>query len=395
MSITQTTEEYPEFKIFITDVQKTYFCVTALVRDPHADPIKIGESIYERLTKILADAEAQIVHERVFGNIEINKKIFKVRNQKVRESFSADPGLVTYIEGKSCYGNPLAGIQLRAFHPSSSTEEVQIIREENIPRGRMWSRNGALFLQLQSLLGENLPNVQNRREQAEKMFREAEALLKSKGASFRDVARTWIYVEDILDWYSDFNLARNTCYSEFGLLHNGDVNNAEDIFLPASTGIEGRNPEGTSTIMDLLAVTKRSNTGIQIQPLYGNMQRSPYRYGSAFSRAMKVVEPKEKWLFVSGTASLNEKGETVHAGDLRSQVEHTVEVVDSLVQPEGASFSDLCEATVFLKRKNDFSLYQETAESLGLSNIPAVYLIADVCWDELLFELDAAFVTER
>jgi len=395
MSITQTTEEHPEFKIFLTDVQKTYFCVTALVTDPNADPIQTGEAIYERLAEILADAEAQIVHERVFGNIEISKKILEVRNQKVRLKFNEDPGLVTYIEGKSCYGNPLAGIQLRSFRPSRPSEKVQIIREGNIPQGRMWSRNGALFLQLQSLLGGDLSNVQNRREQAEKMFRKAEALLKSKGASFRDVARTWIYVEDILDWYSDFNLARNTCYTEFGLLHNGDVNNAEDIFLPASTGIEGRNPARTSTIMDLLAVTKRSNTGIQIQPLYGIQQRSPYRYGSAFSRAMKVVEPEEKWLFVSGTASLNEKGETVHTEDLRSQVKHTVGVVDSLVQPEGASFSDLCEATVFLKKKSDFPLYQETAESLGLSNIPAVYLVADVCWDELLFELDAAFVTER
>jgi len=147
--------------------------------------------------------------------------------------------------------------------------------------------------------------------------------------------------------------------------------------------------------MDLLAITNRSNTGIQIEPLYGNMQHSPYRYGSAFARAMKLVEPEEQWLFVSGTASLNEEGETVHTGNLSAQVKHTVEVVNSLIHPERASFSNLCEATVFLKNKSDFSSYQETAKSLGISNIPAVYLVADVCWDELLFELDAAFVTQR
>jgi len=110
---------------------------------------------------------------------------------------------------------------------------------------------------------------------------------------------------------------------------------------------------------------------------------------------MRLVEPEGKWIFVSGTASINEKGETIYIGDISSQVKHTVEVVDSLIHPEGASFSDLCEATVFLKRKSDLPLYQETAESLGLSNIPAVYLVADVCWDELLFELDAAFVTNQ
>jgi len=219
--------------------------------------------------------------------------------------------------------------------------------------------------------------------------------LKSEGASFRDVARTWIYVEDILDWYNEFNTARNTCYTDFGLLGSGDRAHAEEIFLPSSTGIGGKNPEGAATIMDLLAVAQTQNSGIQIKPLYGIRQRSPYRYGSAFSRAMLVVEPEAKWIFVSGTASINEKGETVYIGDLSAQVKHTVEVVDSLVQPEGASFLDLCEATVFLKRKSDFPMYQETAESLGLSNIPAVYLVADVCWDELLFELDAAFVTKK
>ncbi len=395
MGITQTTDKHPEFKIFLTDIQNTYLCITALVTDPQADPTSMTEVIYDKVTEILTNEEAQIVHERIFGNIDIHKKLIEVRNKTIRCRFPEDPGMVTYIEGKSCYGNPLAGIQLRAFRPSQKEEKVKIIQERNVPLGRMWSRNGAKFLQFQRLHGGNSSKAQNRREQAEEMFRKAETLLKSEGASFRDVVRTWIYVDEILDWYNEFNSARNTCYTDFGLLKNGDITHAEDIFLPASTGIEGKNPEGTSTIMDLLAVAHRSNTGIGIQPLYGIRQRSPYRYGSAFARAMKVVEPEEKWLFISGTASLNEKGETVHKGNLSSQVKHTVEVVNSLIRPEEASFSNLCEATVFLKNKNDFSLYQETAESLGISNIPAVYLVADVCWDDLLFELDAAFVTQK
>jgi len=147
--------------------------------------------------------------------------------------------------------------------------------------------------------------------------------------------------------------------------------------------------------MDLLAITRNPNTDMEIKPLYGTQQRSPYRYGAAFSRATCVVEPEEEWIFVSGTASINEKGKSVYVGDVSSQVKHTVEVVNSLIRSEGASFSNLCEATVFLKRKDDFYTYRKTAESLGLSDIPAVYLVADVCRDELLFELDAAFVVPR
>ena len=394
MSITQSTETHPEFKIFLTRIKNDYLCITALVTNSQSDPIHTSGVIYDKVTEILANDGAQIVHERIFGNIDIHKKIIEVRNKTIRHRFPEDRGIVTYIEGESCYGNPLAGIQLRAFRPSQKEEEVKIIQERNVPIGRKWSRNGANFLQFQRLHGRNSLKTQNRLEQAEEMFRKAETLLKSEGASFRDVVRTWIYVDEILNWYNEFNSARNTCYTDFGLIKNGDVNHAEEIFLPASTGIEGKNPNNSATIMDLLAVSNRSNTGIEIQPLYGIRQRSPYRYGSAFSRAMKLLEPGEKWVFVSGTASINEKGENIHIGDLNSQVKHTVKVVDSLIRPEGASFSDLCEATVFLKRKSDFSMYQETADSLGLSNIPAVYLVADVCWDELLFELDAAFVTQ-
>jgi enamine deaminase RidA (YjgF/YER057c/UK114 family) len=393
MIIKQTTNEYSEFKIFIADIKNTYLCITAQVSDPNADPIHTAEVIYDRVTEILSNAGAQIIHERIFGNNAIYKNLLETRNKSIRKRFPEDPGLVTYIEGESCYGNPLAGIQLRSFCPAKGEETVKIIREGNIPQGRKWNRNGAKFLQFQKLHGGNLSNEQNHRKQAEMMFRKAETFLKTEDASYRDVVRTWIYVENILDLYHEFNLARNTCYTDFGLLKSGNLDHAEKIFLPASTGITGKNPEGASTIMDLLAVTQSSDTGIQIRPLYGTRQRSPYRYGSAFSRAMCVVEPEGKWIFVSGTASINEKGESINIGDISSQVKYTVEVVDSLIQSEGASFSDLCEATVFLKRKKDFSLYQETAESLGLSSIPAVYLVADVCRDELLFELDAAFVT--
>jgi len=66
-----------------------------------------------------------------------------------------------------------------------------------------------------------------------------------------------------------------------------------------------------------------------------------------------------------------------------------------LIASENATLHDLCEATIFVKRSQDFSVYQEVIERLGISNIPSVNVIANVCRDELLFELDAAFVLEK
>jgi enamine deaminase RidA (YjgF/YER057c/UK114 family) len=228
------------------------------------------------------------------------------------------------------------------------------------------------------------------------MFHQAEKLLRSEGASYQDVVRTWIYISDILDWYSDFNMVRNHCYSDYGFLGNTDSKvQAEQIYLPASTGIEGRNSSGLPATMDVFAIHRSPGSAIQIRPLYGAKQRSPFRYGSAFSRAMVVKEPGSKLILVSGTASIDEQGKSVFIGDPAAQIRQTLSVVSELVASEGATLQDLCEATVFIKRKEDFLIYQEIIKQMGISNLPSVCVLADVCRDELLFELDAAFILEE
>ena len=167
------------------------------------------------------------------------------------------------------------------------------------------------------------------------------------------------------------------------------------MYLPASTGIEGRNPNGFPATMDVFAVHRRPKSAIQIRPLYGVKQRSPFRYGSAFSRAMVIEEPDSKLILVSGTASIDEQGKSVFLGDPAAQVRQSLNVVSELVAPEGATIQDLCEATVFIKRKEDFSVYQKVIEQMGISELPSVCVLADVCRDELLFELDATFILEK
>jgi hypothetical protein len=53
-------------------------------------------------------------------------------------------------------------------------------------------------------------------------------------ASYRDVVRTWFYLNDILSWYPEFNQARNAVYRELGLIPGHDGGSRR---LPASTGI--------------------------------------------------------------------------------------------------------------------------------------------------------------
>jgi enamine deaminase RidA (YjgF/YER057c/UK114 family) len=109
-----------------------------------------------------------------------------------------------------------------------------------------------------------------------------------------------------------------------------------------------------------------------------------------------VVEgPDNKLILVSGTASIDEQGKSMFIGDPEAQIRYTLNVVSELVASEGATLQDLCEATVFIKRKEDFLIYQQIIEQMGISNSPSVCVLADVCRDELLFELDAVFILEK
>ena len=227
------------------------------------------------------------------------------------------------------------------------------------------------------------------------MFRQAEQILHSEGAAYKDVVRTWIYLANILDWYDGFNTARNIFFSEYGLL--GKTNfcgEVEQLYLPASTGIGGNNSWNLPVTMDVFAVHRSPESTVHIRPLCGSKQRSPYRYGSAFSRAIVVETLRSKMIFVSGTASIDEQGKSVFLGNADAQIRQSLKVMSALIAEEGATLHDLCEATLFFKRKKDSALYEKIAEQLGIAHVPAVLVIADVCREELLFELDAAFLLE-
>lgn len=394
--IKRSVELYPNFKVFVTSVRNQLF-INASVTKSDADPKQSAEGIYNRIAELLSASESQIIHERCFGSIEVQTQILEARARALLKYTMDMNTPVTFVEGESCLENNFSGVQIRALQ-NVSRNYVRTMFDQGIPKGRAWNLDGSTCIILQSVDGGNLSNAErtNRKLQSEAMFHQAEKLLRAEGASYQDVVRTWIYISDILEWYGDFNVVRNRCYSDFGFLGNADSKiQAEQIYLPASTGIEGRNPSGLPATMDVFAIYRSPGSAIQIRPLYGVKQRSPFRYGSAFSRAMVIEESGSKLILVSGTASIDEQGKSVFIGDPAAQIRQTLNVVSELVASEGATLQDLCEATVFIKRKEDFSIFQEIIEDMGITNIPSVNVLADVCRDELLFEIDAAFILEK
>src|ERR1700748_3473755 len=62
-----------------------------------------------------------------------------------------------------------------------------------------------------------------------------------------------------------------------------------------------------------------------------------YDYGSAFSRGMRIDLNGLTILLISGTASIDDAGRTVHTADLRKQVRRTFDNITKLLASEGAA----------------------------------------------------------
>jgi enamine deaminase RidA (YjgF/YER057c/UK114 family) len=392
--IQRSIEVHSAYTIYVTAIHNQTFLSISITQS-EAGPKKITEEIYKRVAELLTASSSQIVHERCFADTEQYQTIVKARQVGLGKQQNQNDIPITFVDGKACSKNAIAGFQIRALQTNSTTA-IRTIFDEGIPKGRAWESNGSTFYILQSIDGDTDSTTLNRNSQTDAMFRQTERILRNEGASYQDVVRTWIYISDILEWYDNFNKVRNLFYSEIGFLNNGTAqNHAEQIFLPASTGIEGKNPSKTPATMDIFAVHHFSANTTKVRPLYGSKQRSPYRYGSAFSRAVVIEEVDSTMILVSGTASIDEEGRSVFIGDTAAQIQETLNVISELIAPEGATLQDLCEATVFLKRQEDFIVYQNILKKMGLSNIPSVNVVADVCRDELLFEIDAAFILEK
>jgi enamine deaminase RidA (YjgF/YER057c/UK114 family) len=224
-------------------------------------------------------------------------------------------------------------------------------------------------------------------EEAAAAIVSAEDLLAREGFSFRDVTRTWFYLRDILDWYGPFNAVRNAAFRRMGLAGAGG-----GAPIPASTGIEGRNHRGGWCALDLLAMRPRNGGRLDVKRLHSRKQNEATEYGSAFARALEVRLGDARYVFVSGTASIDDQGRTAHVGDFDRQARHTVEAVEALIESAGGSLADVAQATVFLANPSDARSFERMVAKTRLEGAPLVTTVADVCRPDLLFELDATAV---
>jgi enamine deaminase RidA (YjgF/YER057c/UK114 family) len=125
-----------------------------------------------------------------------------------------------------------------------------------------------------------------------------------------------------------------------------------------------------------------------------------YARPSSFSRGLRLDIKSVIFLLISGTASVDEHGRTVHVGDFRAQTWRTYQNITALLESEGSSWKDVVRTTCYLRDiERDYAAFNEIRteffQQQGLHPLPASTGIqAILCRPDLLIEIEAMAIFE-
>ncbi len=120
-----------------------------------------------------------------------------------------------------------------------------------------------------------------------------------------------------------------------------------------------------------------------------------YAKPSSFSRGLRLDIKGITILLISGTASVDEYGRTIHVGDFRAQTWRTYQNITKLLEAEGATWKDVVRTTCYLRDiERDYEAFNEIRtqffQEQGLNPLPASTGIqAILCRPDLLVEMEA------
>ena len=194
-----------------------------------------------------------------------------------------------------------------------------------------------------------------------------------------DCVRTWIFVRDVDTNYSGVVVGRRNHFDSIGL--------TADTHYIASTGIQGSHSDYRKVVvMDAYAV--KGLQPEQIRYLQAADYLNPtYEYGVTFERGTSITYGDRKHIFISGTASIDNKGQILHEGDVRSQAIRMMENISALLAEAGAGISDIKSAILYLRDASDYALIFRLFKECWPMLDP-VFVQAPVCRPGWLIEME-------
>ncbi len=323
-----------------------------------------GGSLFQTMKRKLMDLEGSAVSQFVMAGCQ--------HYVPGMEAMGQVDWPVTWIQGDACRTGQVYASQINSI---SDTETKPVLLDGEVV-GYEYEDDYARFCRLSGLKPQD--SSASRRAQARSVFERMAAGLKEAGMKFTDTVRTWLYLDQLLDWYDVFNEVRTDYFTEQDMF--------EEI-VPASTGIGAANPWGLAVLADLVAVAPK-NDGCKIKAVSSPMQCPAPDYKSSFSRALELSFPTHRQLLISGTASIDKEGNTVHIDDAGAQIDLTMRVIKEILAECDMDWSNLARGIAYFKNRDDVQLWDNWCKEHELPRFSMAVSHADVCRHDLLFELE-------
>jgi len=359
-----------------SDVTEIYISAAPEENAPAAE---VAEQLFCGIKDTLRSQNARILEERVFATEQVMDVLANARSQAYQGQEFDDgvaPSFLVGDEGASL--GPIAGVQVHAISGDIQTEVIDL---DGAPRGRILHAPNHTVLTLSCI---SAPQLNRPKEQARVCLEKAEDALKKCGTNFLSVARTWMWLNDILSWYDDFNGVRSKFFAERGMIGEGTRQS-----MPASTGIGLGAADRSDCAMDLFAVLEPADSTQYLQA--GGKQQCALEYGSAFSRASRTPTPAGETVFVSGTASIDAAGATTNIDNAAGQINDTIENVRAVLRDMNVTDDDVVHILAYCKTTEIESVFNSIK---GKYNWPWIIPICDICRPDLLFEIEATAVAK-
>ena len=212
------------------------------------------------------------------------------------------------------------------------------------------------------------------------LFNEYIMQLAEEGCTLSEnCIRTWLFVNDIDLNYGGVVRARNQVFFTQGL--------TQHTHFIASTGIGGRQADpNVLSQMDNYAIAgiKEEQVHFLYAPTHLNRTSD---YGVSFERGTYIDYADRRHVFISGTASINNKGEILFPKDVEKQTRRMWENVEALLKEAECTFEDVMEIIVYLRDVADYDIVQKLFEE-RFPDKPYVIVHAPVCRPGWLVEME-------
>lgn len=223
--------------------------------------------------------------------------------------------------------------------------------------------------------------------QTHQILEETVQKLADKGMSLNgNCLRTWFFLRDVDTQYAGMVKARRELFTQHGL--------TDETHYIASTGIGG-NPAHPSALVQMDAYSVNGLGARQFHHLYAPTHLNPtYEYGVTFERATLAEYGDRSHIFISGTASIDNKGNVLHVGDVVKQCQRMLENVEMLLKEGNATYEDVAQIIVYLRDGADYTVIRDMF-SERFPDYPVVITLAPVCRPTWLIEMECIAITRK